>query len=238
MRFSASLRSLARHALPALTLLALALPASGALWLEGPQSTFETAGPVAKGQLQIFYVTLWVTTFLFVGTGAALAIATWKFRAKRDATTNAEPPPQGHGNPFVELGLTVGSIICLVFIAVPTLKGIKFGYDVPNGDTPGKLAALVEKGDAYRVTATGYQWWFQFDYPTEKIQGGGTLVTANELVIPAGKPVHVDIRTRDVIHSFWVPKLAGKVDMIPNRANHLWLQADEPGYYFGQCAEY
>ncbi|MFA5057443.1 MAG: c-type cytochrome [Opitutaceae bacterium] len=63
-------------------------------------------------------------------------------------------------------------------------------------------------------------------------------MTGNELVVPAGRPVHVNLRTVDVIHSFWVPKLAGKVDMIPNRANHLWFQADEPGYYYGQCAEF
>jgi cytochrome c oxidase subunit 2 len=64
------------------------------------------------------------------------------------------------------------------------------------------------------------------------------LVTANELVIPAGRPVHIELRTADVIHSFWVPKLAGKVDMIPNRANHIWLQADQPGYFYGQCAQF
>ena len=57
-------------------------------------------------------------------------------------------------------------------------------------------------------------------------------------MIPAGRPVHIELRTTDVIHSFWVPKLAGKVDMIPNRANHIWLQADQPGYFYGQCAQF
>ena len=73
---------------------------------------------------------------------------------------------------------------------------------------------------------------------SEPIDGAGNLVTGNELVIPAGRPVRINLRTTDVIHSFWVPKLAGKVDMMPNRGNHLWLQADEPGYFWGQCAEY
>jgi cytochrome c oxidase subunit 2 len=68
--------------------------------------------------------------------------------------------------------------------------------------------------------------------------GEAPLSTGNELVIPAGTPVRIHLRTVDVIHSFWVPKLAGKVDMIPNRANFLWLKADQPGYYYGQCAEY
>ena len=72
----------------------------------------------------------------------------------------------------------------------------------------------------------------------EQIAGVGPLTTGNELVIPAGRPVHIDLRSIDVMHSFWVPKLAGKVDMIPNRANFLWLQADHPGYYWGQCAEF
>jgi cytochrome c oxidase subunit II len=57
-------------------------------------------------------------------------------------------------------------------------------------------------------------------------------------VIPAGRPVHINLRTIDVIHSFWIPKLAGKVDMMPNRANHLWVEADKPGYFWGQCAEF
>jgi cytochrome c oxidase subunit 2 len=90
----------------------------------------------------------------------------------------------------------------------------------------------------YEVNGIGYQWWFKFEYPKEQIDGAGPLITGNELVIPAGRPVVIQLRTVDVIHSFWVPKLAGKVDMIPNRGNHLWLQADEPGYFWGQCAEY
>ncbi len=64
------------------------------------------------------------------------------------------------------------------------------------------------------------------------------LTTGNELVIPAGRPVHINLRTVDVIHSFWIPKLAGKVDMMPNRANFLWIEADKPGYFWGQCAEF
>jgi cytochrome c oxidase subunit 2 len=73
-----------------------------------------------------------------------------------------------------------------------------------------------------------------------QLPGGGEapLVTGNELVVPANTAVRVNLRTIDVIHSFWIPKLAGKVDMMPNRANHLWFKADKPGYYYGQCAEY
>ncbi len=187
-----------------------------------------TAGPVAKAQLDVFYVTCWVTLVIFVLVGAVLAYATIKFKARTDADEHAEPPEQSHGNPLIELGLIGASIFALVIIAVPTLKGIWYTYEPP----------AEQKENVYEVTATGYQWWFKFEYPKEQIDGVGPLVTGNELVIPAGRPVVIQLRTVDVIHSFWVPKLAGKVDMIPNRGNHLWLQADEPGYFWGQCAEY
>ncbi len=196
-------------------------------WLTGPQSTFDTQGPVAKSQLDVFYVTLWVTGITFVIVSSILAYATFKFKARK-TDAQAAVPHQGHGNPLIELGLIGLSVLALVFIAVPTLKAIWYNYDIPAD----------QKENAYEVNATGLQWWFKFEYPKEQIEGAGNLVTANELIIPAGRAVRINLRTVDVIHSFWVPKLAGKVDMIPNRGNHLWLQADEPGYFWGQCAEY
>jgi cytochrome c oxidase subunit 2 len=197
-------------------------------WTSGHQSTFETHGPVAKTQLDVFYVTLWVSMILFVLVAAVLAYATLRFRIRSSDSNNQPPPEQSHGNPLIEIGLIVLSIGALVIIAVPTMRAIWFTYDVPE----------AERANAYEVTATGYQWWFKFEYPKEQIEGSGALVSGNELVIPAGRPVRVNLRTVDVIHSFWVPKLAGKVDMMPNRGNHLWLKADEPGYFWGQCAEF
>jgi cytochrome c oxidase subunit 2 len=202
---------------------------TGCEWLrmDGRQSTMTPEGPVAESQLQLFYVTCWVTLVLFILVGSTLAYATLKFRA-RPGDASKEPPEQGHGNPLIEMGLIGGSVLALVFIAFPTIKGIYYSYDVPE----------AEKANAYQVVATGRQWWFKFEYPKEQIPGAGVLTTANELVIPAGRPVHVDLRSEDVMHSFWVPKLAGKIDMIPNRPNFLWLEADHPGYYWGQCAEF
>jgi cytochrome c oxidase subunit II len=196
--------------------------------MDGPQSTIVVDGPVARSQRDLFYITCWVTLVIFILVGSVLAYATFKFRAKTDADENAEPPEQGHGNPLVEIGLIAASVVALVIIAIPTLSAIVYTYDVPAD----------KKANAYEITATGFQWWFKFEYPSEQIPNTGTLVTSNELVIPAGRPVHINLRTMDVIHSFWVMKLGGKVDMIPNRANFLWLEADKPGYYYGQCAEY
>lgn len=215
-----------RRAATSLALLALPLLTGG--WIHGPQSTFDTKGPVARTQLEVFYVTVWVTLAIFVIVASVLAYATLKFRVRKNEGTKPADPHQGHGNPLIELSLIAASIGALVVIAVPTLKAIWYSYDVP----------AEQRANAYEVNARGLQWWFQFEYPSEQIEGVGQLVTANELVIPAGRPVRVNLRTDDVIHSFWVPKLAGKVDMIPNRGNHMWLQADEPGYFWGQCAEY
>ncbi len=200
--------------------------------LSGPQSTMLSEGPVARAQWDLFMVTVWVTLGIFIVVGTVLAYAQIKFRAKSEADEHAAPPPQGHGNPLVEIGLIVGSVLLLVIIAVPTVKDIWYTYDVPEAD----------KGNALEVTATGYQWWFKFEYATEMVKlptgGEAPLATGNELVVPAETAVRVNLRTVDVIHSFWIPKLAGKVDMMPNRANHVWFKADKPGYYYGQCAEY
>jgi cytochrome c oxidase subunit 2 len=218
-----------RRALPCAAVAAMPLFFGGWFkWLTGPQSTFDTHGPVAKSQLEVFYVTLWVTGITFVIVASIMAYAMFKFRARKTDDPKAVMPHQGHGNPLIELSLIALSVLALVFIAVPTMKAIWYTYDVPAD----------QKATAYEVTAIGLQWWFKFEYPKEQIDGAGNLVTANELVIPAGRPVRVNLRTTDVIHSFWVPKLAGKVDMIPNRGNHLWLQADKPGYFWGQCAEF
>ncbi|HWA26162.1 MAG TPA: cytochrome c oxidase subunit II [Lacunisphaera sp.] len=201
--------------------------------MSGPQSTMVTAGPVAERQWDLFMITVWVCTFIFIVVGSVLAYTQIKFRARSEAEEHAEPPAEaGHGNPLVEILLIGGSVALLVVIAIPTVRDIWYTHDVPE----------AEKKDAMDINATGYQWWFRFEYPTEtvKLPSGGEapLATGNELVVPAGTPIRVHLRTIDVIHSFWIPKLAGKVDMMPNRANFLWFKADKPGYYYGQCAEY
>jgi len=202
--------------------------------LSGPQSTMVSEGPVARAQWDLFMVTVYVTMFIFVIVGTVLAYAQIKFRARSEADEHAPVAAEaGHGNPFIEIGLIAGSVALLVIIAIPTVRDIWYTYDIPQADK--------DAGTAMEVTATGYQWWFKFDYPSEMVKGPAgeaPLSTGNELVVPAGYAVRVNLRTVDVIHSFWIPKLAGKVDMMPNRPNHLWFKADRPGYYYGQCAEY
>ena len=142
-----------RRLLPALGLAFAALLWGG--WIGGPQNTFDTKGPVARTQMDLFWVTLWVVGVIFVIVASVLAYATIKFKAK-PGSENAPVPPQGHGNPFVEIGLIGASVLALVVIAVPTLRAIWYVYDVPE----------AEKANAYEVNAIGYQWWFAFQYPS------------------------------------------------------------------------
>ncbi|MEQ9824082.1 MAG: cytochrome c oxidase subunit II [Puniceicoccaceae bacterium] len=218
------------------------LPLMGVLFLAGcdyqsRQSTFDPKGPLAKEQLDLFYITLWVVLFLFVTVGSALLYAVIRFRERKTDDPNFKPK-QSHGNPAVELGLILGSIVMLVIIAIPTLQGIRFMHRMPV-DEASQLASYYDgtlsegaESDVLLVYVYGWQWWWSFEYP----QLG--ITTANELVIPVGKVVQLELRSKDVIHSFWLPKLAGKVDTIPGRTNAMWIQADEAGHYYGQCAEF
>lgn len=183
------------------------------------QSTFDPKGPVALEQLNLFMLSFWLITFIFVAVGSVLLYAVIRFRWKPGME---ELPVQTHGHPLVEVSLIVASVLLLVLLAIPTIRVSVFSYNVPE----------AQEEDVIEVTAIAYQWWWRFEYPN------AGAVTANELVIPVGRPIRVQLRSGDVVHSFWVPKLAGKRDMIPNRSNNLWFQADEAGEYYGQCAEF
>jgi cytochrome c oxidase subunit 2 len=100
----------------------------------------------------------------------------------------------------------------------------------------GRAIADEQGRGEFPITITGQQWWWQVEYPA----GDPSLVTAtaNEVHIPTGRRIHLQLRSVDVIHSFWVPSLAGKRDLIPGRDTELWFQADQPGVFRGQCAEY
>ncbi|WOO39474.1 cytochrome c oxidase subunit II [Rubellicoccus peritrichatus] len=205
------------------------------------QSTLDPKGPVAHVQNDLFWVTVYVCCAIFVIVAAALFYAVWKFR-ERPGDENKPMPEQGHGNPLIEIGLIGGSIFLLVIIAIPTLDAIWYTHELPT-DTEGyeksKLGvwyggdiAKDERDNILEINVYGWQWWWSFEYP----QLG--ITTANEMVIPVGKVIKLNLRSEDVIHSFWLPKIAGKVDLMPGRQNWMWIQADETGHYYGQCAEF
>ncbi|MGF1483277.1 MAG: cytochrome c oxidase subunit II [Opitutales bacterium] len=218
-----------------------------------PHSTLDPKGPVAQAQLDLFMVTVWVSLFIFVVVGGVLAWAVWRYRF-RPGDENKPLPKQGHGNPLIEIGLIVASVLLLVIIAVPTLEAIWYINELPEdaedyeeslmGSWYTPAANIHEDADLLRledpadeeevllIKAIGYQWWWNFEYPQLGIK------SSNEFVIPVGKVVRVELRAADVIHSFWLPKIAGKVDLMPGRLNWMWIQADEEGHYYGQCAEF
>jgi cytochrome c oxidase subunit 2 len=126
-----------------------------------------------------------------------------------------------HGNTRLELAWTLAPALILLVIAVPTIATI-FSMSRPAGSDENPL----------KVTVTGHQFWWEYRYDNEGI------VTANELVMPVGRPVELTLHSVDVIHSYWIPALAGKTDVIPGRTNRMRFTAEQPGRYPGQCTEF
>ena len=188
-----------------------------------PQSTFDTLGPVSRNQATLFFIIFWVGAVVFIFVEGAIIYAVFRFRRRPDQGD----PVQVHGNKRLEIIWTVVPALILIVAAVPTIQGIFFAANSPVPAVQGGL----------EVDAIGHQWWFEFRYENPS-NAQEQVVFANELHIPVGEPVNVRLDSTDVIHSFWIPKLAGKVDMVPNNDNGMWIQADVAGEFFGQCAEF
>ncbi len=181
-----------------------------------PQSTLHPKGDFALMVDKLFRTTLLWAGIVFVLVEGALVFVIFKFRGKPD-----DPEPkQVHGNTMVEVIWTAIPALVLAMIAVPTVKTIFRTYEIPKG------------ADVLQVEVIGHQWWWEFRYP----QLG--LTTANELHVPVGRTVALKMITQDVLHSFWIPQLAAKRDVFPNRSTTLWFKAEEAGDYPGQCAEF
>jgi cytochrome c oxidase subunit 2 len=213
-----------RLVLVAVAAVALVLAACSEVKNNG-QNSMEPKGPKAQQIYDLFVPIMIIAIVIGIAIIVATVVIAMKFRYK--AGTN-ENPKQVHGNTRLEIGWTVLPALILAIIAVPTVATI---FDL--GDNPGP--------SALQVTVEGKQWWWQFSYPEAKV------VTADELVIPTGRNVHLKLTACDgsgnattcnVIHSFWVPELNGKRDVVPGQTNDLTIKADKPGTYLGQCAEY
>ena len=216
------------------------------------QSTMDPKGPVAQVQFDVFMDTVWLVVVLFALVGGLMVYAVIKFRSRPGDENKPAIVEDGHGNPLIEIGLITASIGALVIIAIPTLSAIWYTDDVPAEAVPtSKLSAWYPRVEGTRenyaqtveeqvleVDVIGKQWWFRFEYPQLGLTNDAKHSVPNELVIPKGKAVRINLRSEDVIHSFWVPKIAGKVDLMPGRKNHMWIQADQTGHYYGQCAEF
>ncbi|MDQ3293074.1 MAG: cytochrome c oxidase subunit II, partial [Actinomycetota bacterium] len=143
-------------------------------------------------------------------------------------------PVQLEGNFKLEIGWTIAPAVLLAVVAVFTVATLLDLDDVDAAPPP-------ELGEM-EISVYGHQWWWSYEYemnPSDTSpENTPEIVTANDLVIPAGVPIRLNIRSRDVIHSFWIPSLAGTRDAVPGRSHDLVIQADEPGVYDGQCKEF
>ncbi len=191
---------------------------SGASALSGggwPPAVFDPAGPYSEPVTTLAWALVVGGAIVFAIVLAALWIALYG-SAKLKARLGGEKAIWGLGFAFPAVVLTGLLIWGLTLTA--------------------SLSATRMTGDEMRVKIIGEMWWWRVHY--QDADGRETMRDANELHIPVGKPVLLELESADVIHSFWVPRLGGKMDMIPGRTNRLLIQADKPGIYKGQCAEY
>jgi cytochrome c oxidase subunit 2 len=180
---------------------------------------FQAAGPASVPVRHLN----WALTALAVGVcviiAVLLAIALWRRRPGPGANVLADSGRGTHG-------VLIGTAISIAALAAATFY------------TLWTLGAIVQpdQGTTLRIEVTGYDWWWKIAYPA---QGRfGRFATANEIHIPVGVPVQIDLRSADVLHAFWVPALAGKTQTVPGQVNRQWIEADKPGIYRGQCSQY
>lgn len=182
----------------------------------GIQSTLDPAGPAAAAVAWLWWAMLAVSTVV-----TAAVVALWLY-----AMRGGDRPPltdrQAH---HVERRWLIGGGLLLPATAIALL----LAFGIPMGH---RMLPLPLAEPPLRIDVIGHQWWWEIRYP----DSGVALV--NELHLPAGVPVDIHASSADVVHSFWVPRLGGKMDMIPGRTNILRIQADQPGHYRGQCAEF
>jgi cytochrome c oxidase subunit 2 len=228
VRQARQVRSLAREVAAIAALLAGVLLAA-TLCVGAPAdpsqipSIFRPQSTPANSILHLSLLVLAITGAIFAVVFSLLAYSVRKFR-QRDGDDGREPA-QVYGSNQVELAWTVIPILIVLVLFLATARVIHSIQDAP------KPAGAIE------VIAIGHQFWWEFRYPTLGV------VTANELHVPASNPANstptfLTLLSADTDHSFWVPQLAGKTDLIPNRSNHIWIDPQETGVYLGQCAQY
>ena len=186
------------------------------------QWVLDPAGPQAARIAGLYWFFFWVCAVAYVATIAFLIAAVIRGRRNETADSSVERERSLSRGVAIGSGLTVAAMITLLFVSAAT------------GGAVGTFAA--DKRDQLEIDVTGHQWWWEITYPDP--ESDKIIHTANEIHIPVGKPILFRLATRDVIHSFWVPNLHGKRDLIPGRVNKLWMQADHPRVFRSQCAEF
>jgi len=186
------------------------------------QNSLNPKGPAAQQIYDLFIPILIVAVVVGILVVAATVYFAIRFRHREGQPDN---PKQIHGSTPLEIGWTIVPALILAVIAVPTIATI---FDL----------ARVPKGpNVLQVTVDGKQWWWQFELPHQPMVDK-TVITSTELHIPVKTQVYLAEKSDNVIHSFWVPELNGKKDVMPGQTNHNTIEADKPGTFLGACAEY
>jgi cytochrome c oxidase subunit 2 len=183
-----------------------------------PANIFAPLSTPASRISELSYFVLGVTATIFVIVFGLTIFAAVRYRRRAD--DDGTEPPQFFGSNRLETAWTVLPVLIVLVLALTTARVIQSVQTVPHPP------------NAVDVTVIGHQWWWEFRYPKLGI------VTANELHVPVSDATLLTLLSADVAHSFWVPRLAGKTDLIPNRVNEMWIAPTTPGMYVGQCAEY
>lgn len=186
-------------------------------------SIFSPHSTPARSIAALSHFTLAITGLIFAVVGGLLLYVIIRFR-RRDGDDGSEPP-QIFGSTQIELSWTIIPVLIVTILFLTTARVV---FDIQ--DAPKSKSALD-------VTVVGHQFWWEVRYP------GFQVTTANELHVPvstpsAPTPTFLKLTSADVVHSFWVPELAGKTDLIPNRINELWISPESAGLYKGQCAQF
>src|ERR1043165_2060732 len=227
------LRRVASGLIRACALLACAFVSASAQ--QGPQTALAPAGTQARNIGGLWWLFFYVLSAVWVLVMFATALALLYGRRKREesepkAVEGEPPPPDVEPDTASERRRTMW-----VGGAVGVTAALLFVFLVSSFLT-GRAVSSMSTGDSVYIEVTGHQWWWEVRYtdPT----ASNTFTTANEIHIPVGRPVQIKLHSADVIHSFWVPNLAGKKDLIPGKDATLMLKADREGTYRGQCAEF
>ncbi|HEY2156946.1 MAG TPA: cytochrome c oxidase subunit II [Isosphaeraceae bacterium] len=195
-------------------------------------SIFSPASPPAESIRTLSVLVFVITGLIFLVVEGILIVLI--VRSRRRATDDTKEPPQLYGSMPIEIAWTAAPALIVFVLTLVTARSL---WEV-NVDPPRPRAG----SPALFVTAIGHQWWWEYRYESYDGKDLG-FTTANELHVPVSesgvaRPVYLTLKSADVCHSFWVPRLAGKTDLIPGRVNSMWFQAEEKGLFLGQCAEY
>ncbi len=195
-------------------------------------SIFDPASPQAAAIHNVSFLVLVITGFIFVVVEGVLIYVIVRFRKRAGVATSE--PPQFYGSKPIEIAWTAAPAIIVFILALVTTRTLWEVNATPPIQRPGDGTLFV--------TVIGHQWWWEYRYEAYDGHNLG-FITSNELHIPVSeegrpRPVELTLKSADVCHSFWVPRLAGKTDLIPGRINHMGFQTDKLGLFVGQCAEY